>query len=65
MTENLSIEISLRARYAETTQLAKTYTKYLESLAAARRIEEIRCFHALPYDEKRSHILALKDTGQS
>ena len=51
---------TLRARYAETTALAKSYTKYLESLAASRRVEEIRLFHALPYGEKRRHILALE-----
>ena len=56
---------TLRARYAETTALSKSYTKYLESLAAARRVEEIRLFHALTYDEKRRHILALKDLGQN
>ncbi len=52
---------TLRARYAETTRLARTYTRYLESLAASRRVDEIRIFHALPYDAKRTHILALKD----
>jgi hypothetical protein len=51
----------IRARYMETTRLAKSYTRYLDSLIAARRVEEIRHFHALPYDEKRSHILRLKD----
>jgi hypothetical protein len=51
----------IRERYAETTRLAKTYTAFLESLAASRRVEEIRLFHALPYDAKRSHILALTD----
>lgn len=52
---------SVRARYAEVTLLAKTYTKYLETLAASRRVEEIRVFHALGYDEKRQRILALPD----
>lgn len=51
----------LRARYSETTHLAARYTKFLESLAAARRIEEIRTFHALGYDEKRGRILQLTD----
>jgi hypothetical protein len=49
----------------ETTQLAKSYTKYLESLAAARRVEDIRLFHALTYEDKRHHILALKDKPKS
>lgn len=52
---------TLRGRYMETTRLAKSYTKYLESLSAARRVEEIRLFHALPYDDKRRHILALEN----
>lgn len=54
-------DTNLRARYAETTLLAKTYTRYLESLAASRRVDEIRVFHALGYDDKRRHILALPD----
>ena len=52
---------TISARYAETTLLAKSYTRYLESLAAARRVEEIRIFHALEYDRKRARIFALRD----
>lgn len=52
---------TLAARYRETTLLAKSYTRFLETLADARRIEEIRVFHALDYDHKRDHILALMD----
>lgn len=52
---------NLRARYAETTRLARRYTKYLDSLNALRRVEEIRVFHALPYEGKRNRILALMD----
>jgi hypothetical protein len=55
------LDAQLRGRYTETTALAKSYTKYLESLAASRRVEEIRLFHALPYAEKRDRILALED----
>jgi hypothetical protein len=51
----------LRARYAETTRLARRYTRYLDSLAAMRRVEEIRLFHALPYPEKRRRVLSLTD----
>ena len=51
---------TISARYAETTLLAKSYTRYLESLAASRRVEEIRIFHALEYDRKRARILALR-----
>jgi hypothetical protein len=52
---------TLRGRYAETTLLAKSYTRYLESLAASRRVEEIRVFHALDYDAKQRRILALPE----
>ena len=52
---------TISARYAETTYLARSYTRYLESLAASRRVEEIRLFHALEYDRKRERILALRD----
>ncbi len=55
----------LRARYAETTVLAASYTKYLESLAASRRVDEIRVFHALGYGEKRARILSLTDRGDA
>jgi hypothetical protein len=51
----------LRARYAETTRLARRYTRYLDSLAAMRRVEEIRLFHALSYPEKCQRVLALTD----
>lgn len=52
---------TISARYAETTLLARSYTRYLESLAAARRVEEIRIFHVLEYDRKRARIFALRD----
>lgn len=52
---------AIRARYLETTLLAKRYTTFLESLATSRRVEEIRIFHALDYSAKREHILALPD----
>ncbi len=51
----------LAARYSETTLLAKSYTRFLDSLAASRRVDEIRVFHALDYNRKREHILALPD----
>jgi hypothetical protein len=52
---------TIRARYAETTILASKYTKYLESLVATRRVEEIRVFHALDYGAKKERILLLTD----
>ncbi len=51
----------LRGRYLETTVLARKYTRFLESLSASRRVEEIRRFHALSYVEKKERILALCD----
>jgi hypothetical protein len=50
---------NLRARYMETTELASQYTHFLDSLNGVRRVEEIRNFHALSYDQKKKHILAL------
>src|SRR6201988_113393 len=38
---------NLRGRYLETTELAATYTKYLDTLNAMRRVEEIRRFRSL------------------
>ena len=52
---------NLRERYTETTRLAASYTRFLEGIHAARRVHEIRTFHALGYDEKRSRILRLCD----
>jgi hypothetical protein len=50
---------NLRARYLETTELAAGYTHFLDSLNGVRRLEEIRNFHALSYEQKKRHILAL------
>src|SRR5947199_4179314 len=50
---------NLRGRYLETTELAASYTQYLDSLNGLRRLDEIRRFHSLDYDEKRARILAL------
>src|ERR1700745_457733 len=55
---------NLRTRYLETTELAASYTHYLDSLNGARRLDEIRNFHALSYDAKRRHILALMNRPQ-
>jgi hypothetical protein len=52
---------NLRGRYLETGALAKSYTRYLDTLNAARRVDEIRAFHALDYDQKKRLILALND----
>lgn len=50
---------NLRARYLETNELAAKYTRILDALNAARRIEEIQTFHALEYPGKKDRILAL------
>ena len=50
---------NLRARYLETTELASSYTLYLDTLNAVRRVEEIRRFRSLDYDDKKKRILAL------
>ena len=50
---------NLRGRYLETTQLARRYTRYLDTINGLRRLEEIRAFHALDYAAKQRHILAL------
>lgn len=52
---------NLRGRYLETTELAKTYTSFLDALNGARRVDEIRIFHALDYGQKKERILALMD----
>lgn len=54
---------NLRGRYLETGELAASYTRYLDALNGMRRVEEIRTFHALGFEEKKRHILALKDRG--
>lgn len=50
---------NLRGRYLETSELAATYTRYLDALNGVRRVDEIRTFHALDYEDKKAHILAL------
>lgn len=52
-------DVNLRGRYMETTELAAQYTQCLDALNGLRRVEEIRTFHALDYDAKKKHILAL------
>ena len=52
---------NLRGRYLETTELASSYTKYLDTLNGMRRLDEIRRFRSLDYGTKKNHILALID----
>ena len=56
-------DANLRGRYLETTQLAADYTRYLDTLNGLRRLEEIRSFRALPYEQKKARILALLGPG--
>lgn len=55
---------NLRGRYLETTELAEQYTRCLDALNGMRRVEEIRVFHALDYEQKKQHILSLMDKGK-
>ena len=55
-------DANLRGRYLETSQLAASYTRYLDSLNGVRRLDEIRRFHSLDYVAKRERILALCDS---
>jgi hypothetical protein len=54
---------NLRGRYLETSQLAASYTYYLDTLNGMRRLDEIRRFHSLDYGAKRAHILALTNSS--
>jgi len=56
---NAFTDRTLRARYLETIGLAASYTLYLDTLNAIRRVEEIRMFRSLGYADKKNHILAL------
>jgi hypothetical protein len=52
---------NLRGRYLETTELAASYTRFLDTLNGLRRLDEIRTFRALDYAGKKERILALMD----
>lgn len=53
---------NLRGRYLETTELAASYTHFLDTINGLRRLEEIRQFRSLDYGAKKQRILALMDT---
>ncbi len=55
---------NLRGRYLETTELAASYTRFLDTLNGLRRVEEIRAFRALEYQAKKQRILALMDANR-
>jgi hypothetical protein len=52
---------NLRGRYLETTELAASYTHYLDTLNGMRRLEEIRAFRSLDYGAKKQRIFALME----
>jgi hypothetical protein len=56
-------DANLRGRYLETTELASSYTKYLDTLNGMRRLEEIRMFRSLDYGSKKVRVLALMNGG--
>ncbi|MDP9254472.1 MAG: hypothetical protein M3O66_05985 [Verrucomicrobiota bacterium] len=56
-------DANLRGRYLETTELAASYTQYLDTINGMRRLEEIRTFRALDYGAKKSRILTLMDSS--
>jgi hypothetical protein len=55
---------NLRVRYLEVTELASSYTEYLDSLNGLRRLDEIRRFRSLDYTAKKRHILSLMPGGK-
>ena len=55
---------NLRARYLEVTELASSYTEFLDSLNGLRRLDEIRRFRSLYYAAKKRHILSLMPGGK-
>lgn len=58
-------DANLRGRYLETMELAAQYTRFLDGLNGARRVDEIRIFHALDFPQKKAHILALMDAKRA
>jgi hypothetical protein len=56
---------NLRGRYLETTELAASYTEYLDTLNGMRRLDEIRRFRSLDYGAKKEHVLALMDISRN
>ena len=55
------IDKNIRGRYLEATELAASYTHYLDTLNGMRRLDEIRRFRSLDYTAKKLRILALAD----
>ena len=58
-------DANLRGRYLQTSQLAASYTHYLDTLNGARRLDEIHRFHSLDYGGKKARILALTNRSSN
>jgi hypothetical protein len=58
-TPDAYVDRNLRGRYLETTELAASYTQYLDTLNGMRRLDEIRRFRSLDYAAKKTRVLAL------
>src|SRR3954451_24340281 len=56
---------NLRGRYLETSELAASYTLYLDTLNGVRRLEEIRKFRSLDYSAKKMRVFALTERAAS
>jgi len=54
---------NLRGRYLETTELAASYTRFLDTLNGMRRLDEIRRFRSLDYGGKKERVLALMNAS--
>lgn len=54
-------DANLRERYLQTSELAASYTRFLDTLNGVRRLDEIRLFRSLDYGAKRRRVLALTD----
>jgi hypothetical protein len=52
-------DVNLRGRYLEASELAASYTQYLDTLNGLRRLDEIRRFRSLDYGAKKERVLAL------
>ncbi len=57
-------DANLRGRYLETTELAASYTRFLDTLNGMRRLDEIRAFRSLDYGGKKQRVLALMNRAQ-
>jgi hypothetical protein len=57
-------DTNIRGRYLETTELAASYTGFLDTLNGMRRLDEIRRFRSLDYAAKKARVLALPNVSR-